>query len=115
VTGSMDFLQNIGEKTSDKRSNLLMYILRRCFSYEEMSGTPKAFLPVPAPKFVEQGIKVDFAEFLQLLLDFFNELKQIDLVTKKVLDQSSEERKQPFGTKVRLSVADLFGQACDSW
>jgi len=46
-------------------------------------------------------------------IDFFNELKQIELVTKKVLYQSSEERNQSF--KVRLSVADLFGQACDSW
>jgi formin 2 len=85
-------------KSTDNQSNLLEYIVRPCCLREEI--TPKASQPVPVPNEVEQCTKVKFKEIRKELQKFSNELERIKAVTKVVLDKSSEERKQPFGTKM---------------
>ena len=55
---------------------------------------------MPVPNEVEQCTKVNFEEIQKELQKFSNELERIKAVTKVVLDKSSEERKQPFGTKM---------------
>ena len=95
----MDLLPKIKDtKSTDNQSNLLEYIVRPCCLREEI--TPKASQPVPVPNEVEQCTKVKFKEIRKELQKFSNELERIKAVTKVVLDKSSEERKQPFGTKM---------------
>jgi ElaB/YqjD/DUF883 family membrane-anchored ribosome-binding protein len=99
---NVDLLPKIKDtKRTDNQSNLLEYIVRPCCLREEI--TPKASLPVPVPNEVEQCTKVNFEEIqkeLQKFQKFSNELERIKAVTKVVLDKSSEERKQPFRTKM---------------
>ncbi len=55
---------------------------------------------MPVSNEVEQCTKVKFKEIQKELQKFSNELECIKAVTKVVLDKRSEERKQPFRTKM---------------
>jgi hypothetical protein len=75
--------------------------VRRCCRQEK-----KDSLPVPEPHEIEQSLVV-FEEIQNEMHIISKELVRIKHVTQTILDKSSEEKKEPFGTKVRISVADL--------
>jgi len=58
-------------------------------------------LPVPEPSDVEKCTNIDFETQSLEVEKLEKELKNVQLLTKKVLEKSSEETREPFGTKVR--------------
>jgi hypothetical protein len=108
---TLDILPKIKDvKTKDNQSNLLAYIVKFCTErYDEKKGTPEAVLPVPEPSDVEKCSTIDFETQAVEVDRLETDLKAVQRITERVLDKSSEERKEPFGTKVmRGHSVDVF-------
>ncbi len=108
---TLDILPKIKDvKTKDNQSNLLAYIVKFCTErYDEKKGTPEAVLPVPEPSDVEKCSTIDFETQAVEVDRLEADLKAVQRITERVLDKSSEERKEPFGTKVmRGHTLDIF-------
>ena len=100
----IDILPKIKDvKSKDNTINLLAYIVRFCIlKFDENKGTPEAALPVPEPSDVEKCQHIDF-ETERLQCDKVRkELEKAKRNTLKVFNNSPEELKEPFNTKVSV-------------
>jgi len=114
----IDILPKIKDvKSKDNTINLLAYIVRFCIlKFDENKGTPEAALPVPEPSDVEKCQHIDF-ETERLQCDKVRkELEKAKRNTLKVFNNSPEELKEPFNTKMTefLESAEVqLKELCD--
>ena len=83
--------------------------MRFCIlKYDENKGTPEAALPVPEPSDVEKCQHIDF-ETERIQCDKVRkELEKAKRNTIKVFENSPEDLKEPFNTKVSIHLLFIF-------
>jgi len=114
----IDILPKIKDvKSMDNTLNLLAYIVRFCIlKYDENKGTPEAALPVPEPSDVEKCKHIDFETERIQCEKVRKELEKAKRNTIKVFENSPEDLKEPFNTKMSefLESAEVqLKELCD--
>ena len=109
---NIDIIPNVKDvKSRDSSNNLLSYIVRFCITkYDDKRGTNEAALPVPEAADVEKCTHIDFETQKNECEKIMKELEIVKNTSKKIVEKSSEETKEPFQTKMSEFLEKADGE-----
>lgn len=109
---NIDILPKVKDvKSKDNANNLLSYIVRFCITkYDDKRGTNEAALPVPEAADVEKCTHIDFETQKNECEKIMKELEIVKNTSKKIVEKSSEETKEPFQTKMSEFLEKADGE-----
>ena len=112
---AIDILPKLNDvKSRDNSITLLQYVVRFCIlKFDNKKGTTEAFMPVPDPSDVEKSGHINFDELMNESKSLEFNLKKIQNLRDKVINDQDAEHLEPFQTKMAKCLEDANGSLKD--